>query len=205
MSLITYGFFGEDEGQEEFLRQYLLKMEDRHPARFEAHPWFSRKYQGINNKGVDKGFRDAWIRGFGQECSLKCLFVGRDLDANTNNIRADRLKLFTDKVADIDRPNWWAKTVFILPMQCVEHWLLYLQRRAGGRPSKDTRDLEGLINDTVKKEVYGHARTPITQTKDELVTELAAGMDIDWLVDASLSFQDFHQQVRAYLATLPAA
>lgn len=205
MSVVTYGFFGEDEGQGEFLRQYLLKLQDRHPVRFEAHPWFGRKYRGVNNSSVDKGFREAWLRGFGLECALDCLFVGRDLDANTATIRADRLQVFAEKVAGIDRPHWWHHTVFMLPMQCVEHWLLYLQRRADGRSSNATRDLEMLLNDTVKREVYDHARTPATQTKEELVTALAAGLDIDWLAEASASFADFHDQVARYLATQPAA
>ncbi|MDO7875144.1 hypothetical protein Q5H93_10410 [Hymenobacter sp. ASUV-10] len=201
MSIITYGFFGEDKGQGRFLTEYLRKMETLHPVLFDAHPWFSQKYQGVNNKGVDKGFREAWLRGFGQECELDCLFVGRDLDSNTPTIRAERHQVFIDKVAGIDRPNWWARTVFILPMQCIEHWLLALQRRADGRPSKDTRDLEGILNDAVKRELYEeHPRTPTNQSKDDLVTALAADLDIEWLAGVSVSFQDFHQQVEAYLA-----
>lgn len=205
MSVVTYGFFGEDKGQGEFLRQYLLKLAARQPVQFREHDWFGRKYQGMNNSRVDKGFREAWLRGFGSECALDCLFVGRDLDADTATVRDDRMKLFVKNVADIDRPHWWQRTVFILPMQCVEHWLLYLQRRANGRPSNATRDLETLINDTVKKEVYNHARTPATQTKEELVTALAAGLDIDWLAKVSGSFADFHGEVARYLTARPAA
>lgn len=205
MSVVTYGFFGEDRGQGEFLRQYLLKLEARQPVRFKEHEWFGRKYQGMNNSRVDKGFRDAWLRGLGRECALDCLFVGRDLDADTATVRAQRLALFAGKVADIDRPHWWQRTVFILPMQCVEHWLLYLQRRADGRPSNATRDLETLLNDTVKKEVYDPARTPANQTKDGRVAALAATLDINWLAQASVSFADFHDQVTEYLAARPVA
>ena len=199
MKQVTYGFFGEDKGQAEFLAQYLLKIAGRHSVIFEAHPWYSRKFQGINNKGVDNGFRNAWLAAFAT-IKLDCLFIGRDLDADTATIRAERLHWFTSQAADIPRPDWWTKTVFILPMQCIEHWLLALQRKADGRASKDTRDLERIVNDVVKRELYDeHSRTPTDQTKEELVTELAAGMDVDWLAEVSHSFLLFHQQVTAYV------
>lgn len=202
MKRVTYGFFGEDKGQGEFLAYYLLKLASRQPVLFAPHPWYSRKYQGINNKGVDSGFRNAWLAAFVQG-ELDCLFVGRDLDANTEQVRAERLALFAGRTADIPRPDWWARTVFILPMQCIEHWLLALQRRADGRPSKDTRSLEGIVNDAVKRELYDeHPRIPPTQTKDELVAALAAGMDIDWLAEVSHSFLLFHQEVTDYLDSL---
>ena len=202
MKQLTYGFFGEDRGQGQFLEQYLLKVASGQPVRFAAHPWYSRKYQGMNNKAVDKGFRLAWLEAFAT-VKLDCLFVGRDLDANTAKIRSERLDCFTKQTKDIARPDWWTRTVFILPMQCIEHWLLALQRRADGRPSKDTRDLEGIVNDAVKRELYDeHPRTPLEQTKDELVTALAAGMDIDWLAEVSPSFRLFHEEVGAYVATL---
>lgn len=205
MSVVTYGFFGEDEGQGVFLRQYLLKLEARHPVRVVAHAWYSKKFKGLNNSGVDKGFREAWLAGFGQaQYRLDCLFVGRDLDASTATVRAERLALLAAKIADIPRDDWRGRTVFILPMQCVEHWLLYLQRRAAGRPSNATRALELLLNDTVKKEVYDSRRIPPTQTKDELVTALAASLDIDWLAEVSASFRDFHGQVTSFLASHPA-
>ncbi|MDB5271290.1 MAG: hypothetical protein JWP58_4330 [Hymenobacter sp.] len=202
MKQVTYGFFGEDKGQGEFLAHYLVKLASRHPVLFEAHPWYSRKFQGINNKGVDSGFRNAWLAAF-VKGELDCLFVGRDLDADTDAVRTERLALFASRTADIPRPDWWARTVFILPMQCIEHWLLALQRRAAGRPSKDTRDLEGIVNDAVKRELYDeYPRTPPTQTKDELVAALAAAMDIDWLAEVSHSFRLFHEEVGAYVAKL---
>lgn len=204
---LTYGFFGEDEGQARFLEQYLLKVAVLYPVSFQAHAWYSKKFKGVNNKGVDKGFREAWLAGFGQaQYRLDCLFIGRDLDADTSTIRAERLSWFVDQIVGIDRSDWRASTIFILPMQCIEHWLLALQRHADGRLAKDCRDLESILNDAVKREVYDeHPRIPVEQTKDELVTELAAGLDIEWLADVSESFRFFHQDVVAYITARLAA
>jgi hypothetical protein len=202
MKQVIYGFFGEDKGQAAFLAQYLGKLGAGQPVQFVAHDWYSNKFQGINNLGVDKGFRDAWLAAF-VKLGLDCLFVGRDLDADTPGIRQKRLQHFDDQIANVPRADWRARTVFILPMQCIEHWLLALQRHADGRPSKDTRDLEGIVNDAVKRELYDeHPRTPPAQTKDELVASLAAGMDIEWLAEVSHSFRLFHEEVGAYVAQL---
>lgn len=205
--ILTYGFFGEDEGQARFLEQYLLKIAALYPVEFLAHAWYSKKFKGINNKGVDKGFREAWLAGFGQaQYRLDCLFIGRDLDADTSTIRAERLDWFLDQIAGIDRSDWRASTIFILPMQCIEHWLLALQRKADGRLTKDCRGLESILNEAVKREVYDeHSRTPVEKTKDELVTELAADLDIEWLADISESFRLFHQDVVAYITARLAA
>lgn len=206
MNVVTYGFFGEDEGQGRFLEQYLSKLADTHSVLCEAHPWYSKKFKGVNNRGVDRGFRAAWLAGFAQaEYRLDCLFVGRDLDADTSTIRAERLAYFAGQLADIPRSDWKARTVFILPMQCIEHWLLALQRHADGRPSNACRGLESIVNEAVKRELYDeHPRLPAEQTKHDLVTNLAAGMDIAWLAEMSASFRLFHQDVEAYLASLPA-
>ncbi|GAB3637503.1 hypothetical protein GCM10027422_30930 [Hymenobacter arcticus] len=206
MNVVTYGFFGEDEGQGRFLEQYLGKLEQTHSVLCEAHSWYSKRFKGVNNRGVDRGFRAAWLAGFAQaEYRLDCLFVGRDLDADTPTIRAERLAHFTGEIADISREDWKARTIFILPMQCIEHWLLALQRHADGRPSNACRDLEAIVNDAVKRELYDeHPRLPSEQTKDDLVTALSAGLDITWLAEVSVSFRLFHHDVEAYLTSLPA-
>ncbi|RYU84429.1 hypothetical protein [Hymenobacter persicinus] len=201
---VTYGFFGEDEGQSLFLREYLLKISVLYPVVFIQHPWYSKQFRGVNNKGVDNGFRAAWLAGFGQaQYKLGCLFIGRDLDSSTPTIWAERVKGFQDKISDVHRTDWMTRTIFMLPMQCIEHWLLALQRRRDGRPSNNTRGLEIILNDAVKKELYDeHARRPSNQTKDELVSELSAELDIIWLVDQSPSFSAFHAQVHRYISSL---
>jgi hypothetical protein len=205
MNVLTYGFFGEDEGQGLFLEQYLGKLETTHSVLCEAHPWYSKKFKGVNNRGVDRGFRAAWLAGFAQaEYRLDCLFIGRDLDADTPTIRTERLEYFAAQIANINRDDWKASTLFILPMQCIEHWLLAIQRRNDGRTSKDLRGLESILNEAVKRELYDeHPRMSPEQTKDELVTALATAMDIMWLAEVSASFSAFHQQVVDFVASLP--
>lgn len=201
MTLI-YGYFGEDEGIRLFLEHYLEKLAAVIDLEFQAHPYYSRKFKGINNKGVDKGFRNAWLAGFAQkEYKLDCLFIGRDLDADTTTIRQQRLDYFQEQIADITRSDWRAATVFILPMQCIEHWLLALQRRQDGKLEKDCRGLERIVNDAVKRELYReHSRAPAEQPKDELVASIAATLEIAWLASVSDSFQLFHQDVLAFAA-----
>lgn len=204
MNVVTYGFFGEDEGQGRFLTEYLRKLENTHSVLCEAHPWYSKKFKGVNNRGVDRGFRAAWQAGFAlAEYRLDCLFIGRDLDSDTPTIRTERLDYFAGQIADIPRADWKTRTIFILPMQCIEHWLLALQRHADGRPSNACRGLEVILNEAVKRELYEeHPRLPPEQTKDDLVTALAVGMDIAWLVEVSASFRLFHHDVETYLASL---
>lgn len=202
MTLI-YGYFGEDEALKLFLEHYLTKATTKLTVRFQAHPFYSRKFQGLNNKGVDKGFRNAWLAGFAQkEYKLNCLFVGRDLDADTTTIRAERLRHFNEQVRDIDRPDWLMQTIFVLPMQCIEHWLLALLRRLNGRLDKDCRGLERIVNDAVKRELYDeHPRLPVEHSKMELVATIAATLEIEWLAAMSESFRHFHQDVLTFISS----
>ncbi|RZK39585.1 MAG: hypothetical protein EOO61_07090 [Hymenobacter sp.] len=198
---IRYGFFGEDSGQRIFLEQYLVQLTQNKTVSFEQAQYFSKQFGFINNKVVDRRCGDACKQAFLLEkTTLDCLFIGRDVDSYKIT---DYQKRLTDLQVSI-QPRWQHKAILLLPVQCIEHWLLYLHRLASGIPINKIRELETVPKDSAKDELYKFPRQPATQSKDEFVAVLASNLDINWLCERSNSFNRFHQQVNTFLAYLPA-
>jgi hypothetical protein len=194
MQVIRYGFFGEDIAQREFLAAYLSCCEtSENEVLFEAVPYFGKQFGPMNNKVVDRlcadACREAFVLGYPL---LDWLFIGRDVDSFDFAYHERRA---TDLRAKIPA-KWHHRTLLMLPMQCAEHWLLYLVRYDNHEP------LERTPNSKVKELVYNGLST----SKEAIRTELLATIDterINWLAEVSASFRAFHEQVQRYLAALP--
>ena len=192
MSVVLYGFFGEDAGQRRFLDAYLPHCGgDAAGVVFEAAPYFGKRFGPMNNKVVDRlsaaACREAFVLSNPQ---LKWLFIGRDVDSfepGHYQLRADALRA---SVAE-----WQDRTLLLLPVQCIEHWLLYLAHY----PSREV--LERKPNDQTKAALYADR----TKSRDLIVADLLTTISperIAWLLGVSSSFRAFHQQVTTYLAAL---
>jgi hypothetical protein len=192
MSLVRYGFFGEDAGQRGFLDAYLPHCgSEEAGVTFESVPYFGKRFGAMNNKVVDRrcadACREAFVLGYPQ---LDLLFIGRDIDSfdpDHFNTRAEAL------LASIR--EWQHRTLLLLPVQCIEHWLLYLVQY----PNRES--LERIPNDQTKRLLYADKAKP----REQIVTEVLASIDIEriiWLAEVSVSFRIFHQQVVSYMRTL---
>ncbi|WP_310398010.1 hypothetical protein [Hymenobacter sp.] len=56
MSILRYGFFGEDEAQRLFLHHYLQAIAVGHTQQFEANESFAKRFKGQNKTQVDDLF-----------------------------------------------------------------------------------------------------------------------------------------------------
>lgn len=192
MSTLLYGFFGEDAGQRRFLDAYLPHCGGTAMGvTFEAVPYFGKRFGPMNNKVVDRlsadACREAFVLGYPL---LKWLFIGRDIDSFEQGhyqFRADALR---NSVSE-----WQDRTLLLLPVQCIEHWLLYL----ANYPSRE--GLERKPNDQTKEALYADR----SKSRDSIITDLLTTISperIAWLREVSVSFREFHQQVTTYLATV---
>ncbi|MBC8083680.1 MAG: hypothetical protein H7Z21_10750 [Hymenobacter sp.] len=85
-------------------------------------------------------------------------------------------------------------------MQCIEHWLRYLQWHAENPHSTKNVTLETEERKTAKTILYGSPKTA-TRHSNPIVERIAAAMDIAWLESRAVSFRAFHGQVRVYLTS----
>ena len=196
MTVLRYGFFGEDDAQRLFLQHYLAVISAGQNWRFEADEAFTSRFRGVNKKQVDDLFAEACQVGL-SEYRQQCFFVGRDLD--DHNPAA-----FQRKQAEMRQRlrSRCIQAVLLIPVQCVEHWLWYLQWRIDNPNSTKNINLETQPRPDAKEAVY-RARKCTTKHSNPIVEQLAAGMDIAWLESHSTSFLSFHQQVKSYLAKQP--
>ena len=196
MRTLCYGFFGEDAGQRAFLAAYLPHCGGHAVGiGFEAVPYFGKAFGPMNNKVVDRRCSDACREAF-VVCypRLDWLFVGRDVDS----FEAVRHQFLQDKLRASIPDKWQDRTLLMLPVQCIEHWMLYLAQY----PNRTA--IEHRPNDQAKELVYADRN----KSREAITNEITGTLNSDriaWLLEVSISFRVFHQQVGAYLANLPQA
>jgi len=190
MRTIRYGFFGEDDAQRLFLHHYLTTLAKGKEWQFAIDPDFH--LVGGNKSRVKAQFDEAC------EVSLTqyrhdCCFVGLDLDDHD-------VAVFNETVADMQR-RLQAREIaalLLVPVQCIEHWLRYLQWHAENPQSTKNVTLETEERRMAKTKLYGSPKTS-TRHSNPIVERTAANMDIDWLASRSISFLAFHKQVQEYI------
>lgn len=196
MRVLRYGFFGEDVGQRRFLAAYLPHCGGvAAGVTFEPVPYFGKQFGPMNNLVVDRrcadACREAFVLGHPR---LNWLFVGRDVDS----FEPARHQFLTGKLRNSIPERWQAHTLLLLPVQCIEHWLLYLAQYPDREPG------ERKPSHQVKETIYaGRAKS-----RAGILTELLHTLSperIAWLAGVSPSFQLFDKQVGDYLNTLPPA
>ncbi|MBD2770276.1 hypothetical protein IC235_20510 [Hymenobacter sp. BT664] len=192
MSILRYGFFGEDDAQRLFLHHYLVAVTANSPWRFEYDADFARRYKAVNKHQVDAQFDEVCAIGLSQY-RQHCFFIGRDLDDYD-------VTAFQQKQAEMQRRlrEHDAQAMLSIPVQCIEHWLWYLKRRLDHPKSTKNESFETQPRPEAKLAVYNTKKCS-TKHSNPIVEHLAAGMDIEWLASRSTSFQAFHTQVSAYL------
>lgn len=195
MRILRYGFFGEDEAQRLFLHHYLTLLAKTFQTVFESDETFA--LVGGSKSQVDNRFVEACEIGLIQH-RQNCFFIGRGLDDYSP-------EAFREKVADMQARlrSRDVAAILLIPVQCIEHWLLYLQWRVQNPRLTKNISFETMPRKEAKIKVYGKPKMPLILALP-IVEELAASLDIEWLASRSSSFLAFHQQVVGYLATHPA-
>ena len=171
---------------------YLVRLnqERKRVVRFQASDLFNRTFLGIDQRDVDRRAGAAAEQGFGlSQFKLQCLFVGRDLDSNAPTAYDQRAAVLRGKIPF----NAHSKTVLMLPMQCIEHWVLYVKRN-----EHDAESLEDLSNEAAQEQLYGVGKIASSHRK-EVVRELTNDLRINWLANRSPTFKLFHERVEDFL------
>jgi len=195
MKILKYGYFGEDNAQQIFLENYLaqltiyLNFADK--IAFERDGNFRLK--GHDRPNVLKIFSEAIQIGL-SHYQQDIFFVGVDLD---NESMDEHGKLFVQMIDKViaDHKN---RTFIFIPVQCIEHWLLYLKYKKEHPHSNKNESYERVARPDAKKRMYGFPR-PVADKQAKIIAEFTQNMEIEWLQNHSGSFQHFHSQVIDFL------
>lgn len=193
MKVIKYGFFGEDDAQRLFLRHYLAKLAINQPYRFEADDAFH--LVGGTKDRVKAQFDDACDTGLSRY-RQDCFFIGLDLDDHSTAAFEALVHGMQQKLVERG-----LTAILLVPVQCIEHWLRYLQWHEKNPQSTKNITLETEERKQAKIILYGGAKVS-NRHSNPIVEHYAHGMDIDWLASRSVSFLAFHSQVQTFLTSL---
>ncbi|MGF7215851.1 hypothetical protein GGR92_001991 [Spirosoma lacussanchae] len=182
--IITYGFFGEDEAQRNFLEKYLHQTFPDTFIEDENERW---RFRAGNSTQVDVLLPDALRQR--ALLSLDVLFVGRDIDTEHKPTIATRLDLYAGKCKG-------HPAVLMLPVQCIEYWLWYIKRHRE-EPGRNT-PLESQPRSLAKQAIY--AGTKLVARQVEFANDILVDLDVSWLESRSDSFRHFHKQVTDFLS-----
>lgn len=201
MRELKYGYFGEDEAQRIFLENYLVQLINNLGKSteicFKFDKEFSYVYKGLKNSTIiDKGFAEAVRIGF-IKYNHEVFFIGRDLDSHAEK---DFKNKITSIINDIDE-KFRDKTFLMIPVQCIEHWLLYLKIKTEKPKSTKNISLESKPNTEVKIELYGKARAS-NKISIPIVEEISKNIDFEYLENVSISFNTFNSHVKKFINNL---
>jgi hypothetical protein len=187
MNILTFGFFGEDAAQKQFLMAYL---DQQCPDLFIESEEFGWKVKASNKTEVDKGLKNAAFQAF-VKFNLKVLFIGRDTDM------IDDRKIIELQKQLIEKCHPYKGAILMVPVQCIEHWLWYLKWKLENPKATKNPSFESNMRSQAKLVVYGEKNTG--KTRPLALAELVHDLDVAWLESRSESFRHFHQQVIAFL------
>ena len=194
MKILKYGFFGEDEPLRIFLQNYLRTISTEQ-IQFAKDIPFAKRFKVANKKQVDTQFAEVCERGL-TDYRQDCIFVGRDLDTFDSTIFQQKLGAMQQQAG-----RWVKQTLFLIPVQCIEHWLWYLKWRQENPSATKNINLESRTRGEAKQMVYGSHKPP-PKLSIPIVDALSSQFDVEWLCTRSESFNTFHQAVIRFLAAM---
>ncbi len=200
ITILKYGYFGEDEAHRVFLHNYLDQLliysGNSDKVLFEFDEVFTYKYRGRNKTEVDNIFPQAVQEGF-VDYQHDFFVVGRDLDTFTSNEFKDKITTMKSQL----QHDFIHKTMLMIPVQCIEHWLWYLKINLENPLSTKNEDLESKPNKEAKLAVYGNIKAS-NKVSIPIVESLTNTFDIAYLESRSESFRNFHNQVKSFIDKL---
>ncbi|AUD03198.1 hypothetical protein [Spirosoma pollinicola] len=182
----TFGFLGEDVAQKNFLVHYL---ESQYKGVFSEVTEFGWRVKANTKDEVDANLQAALL--FKIRFGLDVLFIGRDTDSSEKK----SVESCREKIANPFKGQ--SGVIFMIPIQCIEHWLWYLKWKRDNSGSTKNEPLESFKRTQAKNVVYGEKAK--AETRMHLANSLLADLDVTWLESRSESFRHFHRQVTDFL------
>ncbi len=99
--------------------------------------------------------------------------------------------------------KWKEKTIICLPVQFIEHWILYLIQRGDDPETTKTASTESIPSRDAKRKVYGNIQR--REERASVVAKHCSNADVQWLREHSQSFCDFATNVHTVLEQIAAA
>lgn len=193
MTLIKYGVICEDEAQNDFLRIILAHFTSQELEFIKVNTHIKAE----NDDQVDRKFIKACNLSFiDKRYKVNIFFVCRDVDTHHENG-------FTSKYSKFDeglKGQYRNKCVIMLPVQCIEHWLLYIKYHKDNPTSNKNYSLETKQREAVKQEIYGSNLS--YKKKRSIIQELMKTADLTKLQNQSESFKRFHSEFTNVLKNL---
>lgn len=195
MSTLKYAALYEDVAHKEFLRCLLPQLAQRVKSdtvieKVEIHITASNKKQ-VDNRCASAS-KVAFV-----DCEADFFVVCRDIDSIDPKVYTQKQEELTGRFHHTGA----GKTILCLPVQCIEHWLLYLKQHRDNAHSTKNDPVENVPRKEAKIGVYGKS-APKREYCKTVVSEHCAVIDIDWLQSRSMSFREFATNTRTVLQHL---
>ena len=197
MRTFKYSIICVDDAQRYFA-QTFLSHNFTGRAEFIFDELFYKKFKCGNNADVLKSYviqieRSSYLDPY----NLDLVLVGIDYDNRRRQNFARQLGSLYEKLNEKARQ----KAVIFFPVQAIEHWLIFLQRKAANPALTKTLtyEIENTHRKQAKEILYGKKYAD----RKEIVTNLAKGFDKEWLCNQSISFREFNNRIEYIIKKLP--
>lgn len=183
----------EDRAHQDFLRIILSQFANQDVEFIKVNTHIKAE----NDNQVDKRFVNACKVSFiDKRYKVNMFFVCRDADTHIEN----GFKLKYSKFDTGLKGQYRDRCVIMLPVQCIEHWLLYIKYHTEDSQLNISHSLETILKNDVKQQVYG-SNLPY-EKKRLIVEELMKTANLEKLQNQSHSFNKFHNEFTSVLKTL---
>ncbi len=180
----NYSIICEDITQLTFIKIFLERYSDDKKFILNQNCYYQFKCK--NKQEVLKSYSNSSILAF-RNYSLDFLLVGFDYDDRNRKQFNKELEFFYKKLP----ANTRNKTIIFLPVQAIEHWLLYIKYNNENKKTTKNITLENIDRKKAKFEIYGTKR-PHKKLSEIKTDKILQNFNIDWLVSKSESFKYFY-------------
>lgn len=198
MKKIIYAYLCEDIAIEIFLKNFLVQYSRELAvlSNFSFVEILDFPIAASNNKQVEGRVGEAAIIAF-NKYNADVFFAGLDNESSDTKKFNSRFTKMQNSLSE----KYRTKTIILIPIQCIEHWLLYIKDKREN-PSKTKREgFESMERSEVKTKVYGN-KILSKEKRGPIINNLTLNMEMNWLISRSDSFKHFVGQFPAFVKSV---
>lgn len=201
MTELKYAILCEDVAHRVFVQHSLSRIAQSVTDTYTINVLGNFPVEASNKNEVDNYCHRFSLEVFRQRYRADFLVICRDIDSIDS-------KVYRKKEAElVGKFHHTAKnrSILCLPVQCIEHWLLYLKQRRDDPLSTQNKPVEKIPRNKAKFLIYGKT-TIRKELCHEVVSSHCSDMDIEFLESRSTSFREFANNARSvfqYLLSNP--
>ncbi len=199
MNVYKYAALYEDKAHKTFVACVIPQITLNHNLNIQIEEVPHCRIRASNKSEVDKYCASASREAFVLH-NADFFVVCRDTDSIDSNVWKQKQNELSGKLHHIGN----SKTVLCLPVQCIEHWLLYLKYHRENPALTKNENIEHVPRKDAKVEVYGRLK-PGEDRCTSVVQDYCKDMNVGWLESRSKSFLAFSTNVRTVLQHIGAS